>query len=100
MATECIQKVASCHQVEQLGRFAVAEYNKKHHANLEFKKVTIALVKDVVLPDPGEMYYLTLKAAVTVNCHKQNKYYEAKVWVQPCTDVKKLEEFKPLLGAC
>ncbi|KAI3472493.1 hypothetical protein Pfo_031155, partial [Paulownia fortunei] len=54
----------------------------------------------VVGPVPGEMFYLTLEASVTVNCHKQNKYYEAKVWVQPCAHVKKLEEFKPLLGAC
>ncbi|KAI3472494.1 hypothetical protein Pfo_031156 [Paulownia fortunei] len=100
MATECIQKVPISHQVEQLGRFAVAEYNKKHHANLEFKMVTNAAVQVVVGPVPGEMFYLTLEASVTVNCHKQNKYYEAKVWVQPCAHVKKLEEFKPLLGAC
>lgn len=73
-------------QIEGLARFAVEEHNKNENALLEFARVLKA--KEQVVA--GTMYHLTLEA---VDAGKK-KIYEAKVWVKPWMNFKKLQEFK------
>ncbi|KAL0284267.1 UNVERIFIED_CONTAM: Cysteine proteinase inhibitor A [Sesamum radiatum] len=72
-------------KVNDLGRFAVYEHNKKECTNLKFKKVWSALEQAV----DGYNYYLALAAADG----GKNNVYEAKVYVS-FKDVKELEDFK------
>ncbi|CAI9099441.1 OLC1v1036267C1 [Oldenlandia corymbosa var. corymbosa] len=73
-------------EIESLGRFAVQEHNKNENALLEFGRVIKA--KEQVVS--GMLYHLTLEV---VDAGKK-KIYEAKVWVKPWINFKKLEEFK------
>ncbi|KAL3533446.1 hypothetical protein ACH5RR_006967 [Cinchona calisaya] len=73
-------------EIESIGRFAVEEHNKKENALLEFGRVIKA--KEQVVA--GKMYHLTVEA---IDAGKK-KIYEAKVWVKPWMNFKKLEEFR------
>ncbi|KAK4770849.1 hypothetical protein SAY87_031381 [Trapa incisa] len=72
--------------IESLGQFAVEEYNKRENALLEFTRVVKSREKVVA----GKLYYLTLEV---IDAGKK-KVYEAKVWVKPWMNFKKLEDFK------
>ncbi|KAL0437142.1 UNVERIFIED_CONTAM: Multicystatin [Sesamum radiatum] len=72
-------------KVNDLGRFAVHEHNKKECTNLKFKKVWGALEQEV----EGFNYYLALEAADG----GENNVYEAKVY-ESLKNVKELLEFK------
>ncbi|XP_072975000.1 cysteine proteinase inhibitor A-like [Typha angustifolia] len=72
--------------IEELGRFAVDEHNKKTNALLEF--VRVVNVKEQVVA--GTLYYLTVEAVDG----GQKKLYEAKIWVKPWMQFKELQEFK------
>ncbi|XP_027155299.1 cysteine proteinase inhibitor-like [Coffea eugenioides] len=73
-------------EIESIGRFAVQEHNKKENALLEFGRVIKA--KEQVVA--GKLYHLTLEA---IDAGKK-QIYEAKVWVKPWMNFKKLEEFR------
>ncbi|GMN55617.1 hypothetical protein TIFTF001_024737 [Ficus carica] len=72
--------------VEDLGRFAVQEHNKKENALLEFARVVKAEEQVVA----GTLHHLTLEAIEAGT----KKIYEAKVWVKPWLNFKELQEFK------
>ncbi|KAG8388900.1 hypothetical protein BUALT_Bualt02G0173400 [Buddleja alternifolia] len=73
-------------KIIDLAHWAVDEYNKENKTSLKFKNVICAAKQEV----SGTMYYITLEA---VNGCLIG-VYEAKVWVQPCSNSKKLVEFK------
>jgi hypothetical protein len=73
---------------EELGRYAVDEYNKKANAFLEFRSVVS--VKEQIVA--GTMYYLTIEAVLD----DEKKLYLAKVWVKPWMNFKELQDFKPV----
>ncbi|KAJ4904010.1 Cysteine proteinase inhibitor 3 [Raphanus sativus] len=73
-------------EIESLTRFAIQEHNNRENKVLEFKKIVKAREQVV----SGIMYYLTLEG----NEGGQAKNFEAKVWVKPWKNFKKLEEFK------
>ncbi|KAL9237895.1 hypothetical protein vseg_012390 [Gypsophila vaccaria] len=75
--------------VDSVARFAVDEHNKRTNSLLEFKRVIKA--KEQVVA--GKLYVLTLEA---VDAGKKT-IYEAKVWVKPWMNFKKLEEFKRIM---
>ncbi|KAG8388899.1 hypothetical protein BUALT_Bualt02G0173300 [Buddleja alternifolia] len=78
---------AACNpKIIDLARWAVDEYNKENKTSLKFMNVICAAKQEV----SGTMYYITLDA---VNGCLMG-VYEAKVWVQPCSNSKKLVEFK------
>ncbi|KAG6470605.1 cysteine proteinase inhibitor 12-like [Zingiber officinale] len=72
--------------IEELGRFAVDEHNKKENGLLEFARVVKA--KEQVVA--GTLHHLTLEV---IEAGKK-KLYEAKVWVKPWLHFKELQEFK------
>ncbi|KAF6149421.1 hypothetical protein GIB67_016959 [Kingdonia uniflora] len=80
------QGVENSVEIESLARFAVEEHNKNENALLEFVKVLKA--KEQVVA--GTMHHLTLEA---IDGGKK-KIYEAKIWVKPWMNFKKLHEFK------
>ncbi|KAK9664464.1 hypothetical protein RND81_14G043700 [Saponaria officinalis] len=75
--------------VDSVARFAVEEHNKRTNSLLKFGRVIKA--KEQVVA--GKIYHLTLEA---VDAGKKT-IYEAKVWVKPWMNFKKLEEFKRLM---
>ncbi|KAL5538551.1 hypothetical protein UlMin_024036 [Ulmus minor] len=81
-ATGCENSV----EVEDLGRFAVEEHNKKENALLEFARVVKAEEQVVA----GTLHRLTLEA---IEAGKK-KIYEAKIWSKPWLNFKELQEFK------
>ncbi|XP_078152106.1 cysteine proteinase inhibitor A-like [Carex rostrata] len=70
---------------EELGRYAVDEYNKKANVLLEFSSVVS--VKEQVVS--GTIYYLTIEAVQG----GEKKLYQAKVWVKPWMNFKELQDF-------
>lgn len=72
-------------EIEQLGRFAVDQHNKKENALLEFAKVIKAREQVVA----GTLHHLTVEV---IDAGKK-KIYEAKVWVKPWLNFKELQEF-------
>jgi hypothetical protein len=76
-------------EVEELANYAVNEHNNQQNSleKLTFSKV-VSAHKQVV---QGTMYYLVIE----VTEDNKPKEYEAKVWVKPWENFKKLEEFKP-----
>ncbi|XP_019710366.2 cysteine proteinase inhibitor 12 [Elaeis guineensis] len=72
--------------IEELGRFAVREHNKKENALLEFGRVVKA--KEQVVA--GTLHHLTLEVMEA----GKKKICEAKVWVKPWLNFKELQEFK------
>ncbi|XP_043718873.1 cysteine proteinase inhibitor A isoform X2 [Telopea speciosissima] len=74
-------------EIDELGRFAVDEHNKKENKILEFSGVVKA--KEQVVA--GTLHYLTLEV---VEAGKK-VIYEAKVWVKPWMNFKELQDFKP-----
>ncbi|KAG1327749.1 Cysteine proteinase inhibitor [Cocos nucifera] len=75
-------------EIEELGRFAVQEHNKKENALLEFARVVKA--KEQVVA--GTLHHLTLEVMEA----GKKKLFEAKVWVKPWLNFKELQEFKHL----
>ncbi|XP_031279419.1 cysteine proteinase inhibitor 12 [Pistacia vera] len=73
-------------EIDELGRFAVQEHNKKQNAVLEFGRVVKAQEQVVA----GTLHHLTIEA---IEAGKK-KLYEAKVWVKPWMNFKDLQEFK------
>ncbi|KAK8630151.1 hypothetical protein V6N13_078958 [Hibiscus sabdariffa] len=73
-------------EVQELGRFAVDEHNKKENGMVEFVRVVKAAEQVVA----GTLHHLTVEA---IDAGKQ-KLYEAKVWVKPWMNFKELQEFK------
>ncbi|XP_039016563.1 cysteine proteinase inhibitor 6-like isoform X2 [Hibiscus syriacus] len=73
-------------EVENLGRFAVDEHNKKENGVVEFVRVVKAAEQVVA----GTLHHLTVEA---IDAGKK-KLYEAKVWVKPWMNFKELQEFK------
>ncbi|WOL08847.1 multicystatin-like [Canna indica] len=76
-------------EIQELGRFAVEEHNKKANSALEFERVV--KVKEQVVA--GTVYYITLEAK---DQSGETKLYEAKVWVQQWINFKELQEFKQI----
>ncbi|XVE90744.1 hypothetical protein DITRI_Ditri20bG0101700 [Diplodiscus trichospermus] len=74
-------------EIQSLAQFAVQQQNQKENAFLELARVLKA--KEQVVA--GKIYHLTLEVADA----GQNTLYEAKVWVKPWLNFKKLLEFKP-----
>ncbi|XP_014504953.1 multicystatin-like isoform X2 [Vigna radiata var. radiata] len=77
--------------IQNLGRFAVDQYNKDENANLEFVKVIDAKLQVV----EGFLYYLTLEA----KNGKSKNVYEAKVWERSWINSTQLLEFKSVNDA-
>ncbi|XP_014504955.1 multicystatin-like [Vigna radiata var. radiata] len=73
-------------EIEELARFAVDYYNKKHNALLEF--VTVISAKKQVVS--GILYYITLM----VKNGETKIVYETKVWVREWLNSKKVLKFK------
>lgn len=80
------QSTQNSTEIDDLGRFAVDEHNKKENALLEFGRVIKA--KEQVVA--GTLLHLTLEV---IDAGKK-KLYEAKVWVKPWMNFKELQEFK------
>ncbi|XP_014505409.1 multicystatin-like [Vigna radiata var. radiata] len=72
--------------IQNLGRFAVDQYNKDQNANLEFVRVIHAQEQIV----EGFLYYLTLEA----KDGESKNVYEAKVWERSWINSTLLVEFK------
>ncbi|XP_008795132.1 cysteine proteinase inhibitor 12 [Phoenix dactylifera] len=75
-------------EIEELGRFAVQEHNKKENALVEFSRVVKA--KEQVVA--GTLHHLTLEVMEA----GKKKLCEAKVWVKPWLNFKELQEFRHL----
>ncbi|XP_019707595.1 protein GAMETE EXPRESSED 3 isoform X4 [Elaeis guineensis] len=75
-------------EIDELGRFAVREHNKKENALLEFGRVVKA--KEQVVA--GTLHHLTLEVMEA----GKKKLYEAKLWVKPWLKFKELQEFQHL----
>ncbi|KAI9157763.1 hypothetical protein LWI28_027549 [Acer negundo] len=73
-------------EIDNLGRFAVEQHNKKENAVLEFARVVKAQEQVVA----GTLHHLTIEA---IDAGKK-KLYDAKVWVKPWLNFKDLQEFK------
>ncbi|GKU91406.1 hypothetical protein SLEP1_g5286 [Rubroshorea leprosula] len=73
-------------EIDDLGRFAVDEHNKRENALLEFARVIKAQEQVVA----GKLHHLTVEV---VDAGKK-KLYEAKVLVKPWMNFKELQEFK------
>eukprot|EP00252_Welwitschia_mirabilis_P026897 TRINITY_DN8_c0_g1_i1.p1 TRINITY_DN8_c0_g1~~TRINITY_DN8_c0_g1_i1.p1 ORF type:complete len:212 (+),score=37.70 TRINITY_DN8_c0_g1_i1:69-704(+) len=73
--------------IEDLGKFAVEQYNSKENAALSFNRVVKAQEQVV----SGTMYHLTIEG----NEGNEPKLYKAKVWVKPWQNHKSLEDFQP-----
>ncbi|XP_020580069.1 cysteine proteinase inhibitor 12-like [Phalaenopsis equestris] len=73
-------------EIDEIGRFAVDEHNKKENATLEFARVVKA--KEQVVS--GTLHHLTLEAIDAGS----KKLYEAKVWAKAWLNHKELQEFK------
>ncbi|TXG49205.1 hypothetical protein EZV62_025080 [Acer yangbiense] len=73
-------------EIDNLGRFAVDQHNKKENAVLEFARVVKAQEQVVA----GTLHHLTIEA---IDAGKK-KLYDAKVWVKPWLNFKDLQEFK------
>lgn len=81
-------------EIEELGRFAIQHHNiqqreKENKGPLSFSRV-VKVEEQVVA---GTMYHLTLEAKDDGD--SVPKLYEAKVWVKPWENFKKLQDFKP-----
>ncbi|KAJ4724522.1 Cysteine proteinase inhibitor [Melia azedarach] len=81
-----MQGTSNSLEIEDLGRFAVDQHNKKQNAMLQYGKVLTAKQQVVA----GTMYHLTLEA----QDGDKKKVYEAKVWEKPWLKFKELTEFK------
>lgn len=75
-------------EAEELAKYAVNQYNSQSNsvAPLSFSKV-ISAKSQVV---QGTMYHLKIEA----HQGDQAKHWDARVWVKPWENFKKLEEFK------
>ncbi|CAM6027322.1 unnamed protein product [Sphagnum balticum] len=84
-----VENISNDLEVEELANFAVTEHNNQTNTleKLTFSKV-VSAKKQVV---QGTMYHLTIEVQEAGN----PKLYDAKVWVKPWENFKKLEEFKP-----
>ncbi|KAL3679220.1 hypothetical protein R1sor_022176 [Riccia sorocarpa] len=78
-------------EMDEIGQFAVDQYNTKEGKNLSFHKI-ISAKKQVVA---GTMYHLVIEA----HGDEAVKNYEAKVWHKPYENHKSLEQFKPHDGS-
>ncbi|CAL0303599.1 unnamed protein product [Lupinus luteus] len=78
-------------EIQDLGRFAVNEHNKKQNALLEFTRVVKAQEQLVA----GTLHYLTIEAIDA----GEKKIYDAQVWVKPWLNFKELTEFEPAAAA-
>lgn len=86
-----VQPEQNSAEIEDLGRFAVEEHNKKENALLHFSRVVKAKQQVV----SGILHHITLEVIE----EGQKKLYEAKVWVQSWLNSKKLHEFNPVSGS-
>ncbi|KAK2634443.1 hypothetical protein Ddye_029235 [Dipteronia dyeriana] len=77
---------SNCAEIDNLGRFAVEQHNKKENAVLEFARVVKAQEQLVA----GTLHHLTIEV---IDAGKK-KLYDAKVWVKPWLNFKDLQEFK------
>lgn len=75
-------------EIQDLGRFAVDEYNTQQNVGISFSKVVKAQEQVV----SGLLYYLTIKTKEG----SKTKLYAAKIWVKPWEKFKQLQEFKPV----
>ncbi len=75
-------------EIQDLGRFAVYEYNMQQNVGISFSKVVKAQEQLV----SGLIYYLTIETNDGVN----TRLYAAKIWVKPWQKFKQLQEFKPV----
>jgi len=84
-----VGNVSNSLEMDELAKFAVDEHNGRENSldTLSFSKLVSARTQVV----QGTMYYLTIEVQEDGN----PKLYEAKVWVKPWENFKKLEEFKP-----
>ncbi|XP_024397512.1 cysteine proteinase inhibitor 6 [Physcomitrium patens] len=76
-------------EIDELANFAVAEHLKSQNSleGMTFSKV-VSCRKQVV---QGTMYHLVIEVEESGKLSQ----YEAKVWVKPWENFKKLEDFKP-----
>jgi flavin-binding protein dodecin len=84
-----VGNVSNSLEIDELAKFAVDEHNGRENSldKLSFCKVVSARTQVV----QGTMYHLTIEVQEGGN----PKLYDAKVWVKPWENFKKLEEFKP-----
>jgi flavin-binding protein dodecin len=84
-----VENISNDLEVDELANFAVTEHNNQTNSlqKLTFSKV-VSAKKQVV---QGTMYHFTIE--VQEDGHP--KLYDAKVWLKPWENFKKLEEFKP-----
>ncbi|KAL2642690.1 hypothetical protein R1flu_010277 [Riccia fluitans] len=75
--------------VEELGHYAISQYNEKEGKKLTFKRVVSAKQQLV----QGVVYYLDIEASEGL-IHHHHKIYEAEVWQKPGCDEKSLEKFE------
>jgi hypothetical protein len=75
-------------EIDEMAKFAVAEHNDRENSleKLTFSKVVSCHTQVVA----GTMYHLVIE----VEEGSSIKPYEARVWVKPWQNFKKLEEFK------
>ncbi|CAK9872365.1 unnamed protein product [Sphagnum jensenii] len=84
-----VGNVSNSLEMDELAKFAVDEHNSRGNSldKLSFSKVVSARTQVV----QGTMYHLTIEVQEGGN----PRLYDAKVWVKPWENFKKLEEFKP-----
>ncbi|KAL3695777.1 hypothetical protein R1sor_009853 [Riccia sorocarpa] len=75
--------------IEELGHYAVKQYNVKEGKRLTFTRV-VAAKQELI---QGARYYLDVEAREGL-IHHHHKIYEAEVWQKPGCEEKFLEKFK------
>lgn len=75
-------------EIQDLGRFAVDEYNRQQNASISFSKVVKAQEQVV----SGLLYYLRVETMDG----GETRLYAAKIWVKPWEKFRQLQEFKPV----
>lgn len=75
-------------EIQDLGRFAVDEYNRQQNASISFSKVVKAQEQVV----SGLLYYLRVETMDG----GETRFYAAKIWVKPWEKFRQLQEFKPV----
>ncbi|GLJ49467.1 hypothetical protein SUGI_1048050 [Cryptomeria japonica] len=89
---QVVQGSENSTEIEELGRFAIHQHNIQQNEKglLSFGRVVKAEQQVVA----GTMYHLTIEAKQDGD--SSPKLYEAKVWVKPWENFKKLQDFKPI----
>eukprot|EP00249_Psilotum_nudum_P006411 c19733_g1_i1 orf=396-1103(-) len=77
-------------ELDDLGKYAVDQYNSRQNSQLTFVRVLSAQQQVVA----GKMYYLIIETQTA----GETKFYKAKVWEKPWENFRSLESFEPIQG--